>query len=75
MGVDPARVVHLRAADDDAVRPALHHAHELVRVGLLGRTLRAMTLRVGHRTREHEIVALRQLEEAKEPLVVVGAFA
>ncbi len=73
VGVEGAGLVGLGPAHHDAVRLALHHVHEHVRVGLLGRAQAAVALDVGHGPVHHHVLLLDEAEVVLEPVVVVGA--
>jgi hypothetical protein len=72
--VHASRLVHLGSAQHDAVRPALHHVHEQIRILLLGRALASIALGIRHCPADDEVLALHVVNERFEARVIVGAL-
>jgi hypothetical protein len=71
VGDGSARLLELRAVDDNPLLPALDNTEKEVRVGLTVGRLRAVSLGIGDVPRDGQVFFLAHLHVVLEPFMVV----
>ena len=72
MGVDPASHMKFGTSYDYTVVPAFHYVNVLVRICLLSRALRAVSLGIGHGAYYHEVFVLNKSKPLIEAVKIIG---